>query len=154
MSSRRQGKGGSYGQPSLLGSGVPGLQALFGFQLIAIFNRRFETLTFSTQALHLVALFLTAISIALIMAPAAYHRIAEPEFGSEFFVHLTSKLIAVAMVPLVISLTLDVYLVTLLIVRNVLVSAAMAISVFAVFAGLWFAYPLVRRRRELLSTPT
>jgi hypothetical protein len=84
---------------------VPGLQALFGFQLIAIFNRRFETLSFRTQALHLAALFLTTISIALIMAPAAYHRIAEPEFGSEFFVHL---------VPLMISLTLDVYIVTIL----------------------------------------
>jgi hypothetical protein len=83
------------------------------------------------------------------MSPAAYHRIAEPEFGSKFFVRLTSNLIAAAMVPLVLSLTFDVYIVTIVIVQSVVLSATIAILIFVVFAGLWFAYPLARRRRAL-----
>jgi Family of unknown function (DUF6328) len=121
---------------------LPGLQALFGFQMMSIFNVRFETLS-------LYAIFLTTLSIALIMSPAAYHRIVEPEFGSKFFVRLTSKLIAAAMVPLMLSLTFDVYIVTIVIVQSVVPSATIAILIFVVFAGLWFAYPLARRRRAL-----
>jgi hypothetical protein len=128
---------------------VPGLQALFGFQMMSIFNARFETLSLYDQRLHLFAIFLTTLSIALIMSPAAYHRIVEPEFGSQFFVRLTSKLIAAAMVPLMLSLTFDVYIVTILIVQSVVPSATIAILIFVVFAGLWFAYPLARRRRAL-----
>ena len=56
---------------------LPGIQAFFGFQLIAVFNNRFQELTHTEQVLHLIALLLLAVSIALIMTPAAYHRIAE-----------------------------------------------------------------------------
>src|ERR1700736_3545973 len=56
---------------------LPGIQAFFGFQLIAVFNNRFQDLTHTEQVLHLIALLLLAVSIALIMTPAAYHRIAE-----------------------------------------------------------------------------
>ncbi|GAC1499183.1 MAG: hypothetical protein NVS1B6_05210 [Steroidobacteraceae bacterium] len=57
---------------------LPGIQALFGFQLIAVFNPRFDdVLGQGAQKLHLGAVILTATAIALIMAPAAYHRQAE-----------------------------------------------------------------------------
>jgi Family of unknown function (DUF6328) len=130
---------------------LPGVQALFGFQMIAIFDTRFETLSALNQLLHLLALVLTTLSIALIMAPAAYHRIVEPEAGSKFFVRLASALIVTAMVPLAISLTLDIYIVATLIVRSALFCATIAIAVFIAFAGLWFAYPLAKRRRVLVS---
>jgi hypothetical protein len=125
---------------------VPGLQALFGFQMMSIFNARFEMLSYRSQLLHLLALFPTTLSIALIMTPAAYHRIVEPETGSEFFVRLTSTLIATAMVPLMISLTLDVYVVANLVVRSQILSAAIATLVFVTFGGLWFAYPFSKRK--------
>jgi hypothetical protein len=51
------------------------VQALFGFQLIALFNSTFrERLTSSEQLIHLVAIGLVAMAVALVMAPAAYHR--------------------------------------------------------------------------------
>jgi Family of unknown function (DUF6328) len=55
---------------------MPGIQAIFGFQLIAVFNVRFRDFTSVEQAVHLAALLLIALAIALIMTPAAYHRIA------------------------------------------------------------------------------
>jgi hypothetical protein len=53
---------------------LPGIQALFGFQFIAVFNASFaDKLTSTEQRLHLLALGLVAIAGALVMAPAAYH---------------------------------------------------------------------------------
>src|SRR4051794_39376366 len=90
---------------------VPGIQALFGFQLIAVFNQRFHDLTSGEQALHFFSLVLVAVAIALIMTPAAYHRLVEWGSVSDFFVRLASGLIATAMVPLMVALCLEVYLV-------------------------------------------
>jgi hypothetical protein len=54
---------------------LPGIQALFGFQLIAVFNERFvEDLTQLERYLHFAAIGLVAVAIALIMTPAALHR--------------------------------------------------------------------------------
>ena len=82
---------------------TPGIQALFGFQLVAAFNERFRQLGPIEQALHFVALVLVALSAALIMTPAAYHRIAEPGSVSRFFVRLASWFIAIAMVPFLLA---------------------------------------------------
>ena len=46
---------------------LPGIQALFGFQLIAVFNQGFgEKLSQAQQVVHLVALVLTTLSMALV----------------------------------------------------------------------------------------
>jgi NAD(P)-dependent dehydrogenase (short-subunit alcohol dehydrogenase family) len=51
---------------------LPGMQALFGFQLIAIFSDRFDTaLREVEQLLHLLAILLVALAIALIFVPFA-----------------------------------------------------------------------------------
>ena len=58
---------------------LPGVQALFGFQLIAVFNTGFaEKLSHGEQRVHLLALALVAMAGALIMTPAAYHRQTSP----------------------------------------------------------------------------
>jgi hypothetical protein len=64
---------------------LPGIQALFGFQLIAVFNERFKELTEDEQLIHFSATVLVTIAIALIMTPAAYHRLAEQTTISKFF---------------------------------------------------------------------
>jgi hypothetical protein len=69
---------------------LPGIQALFGFQLIAVFNQRFKELTEDERLIHFSATLLVTIAIALIMTPAAYHRLAEQSTISKFFVWLTS----------------------------------------------------------------
>jgi hypothetical protein len=53
---------------------LPGIQALFGFQLIAAFNATFRQLEPQEQILHFVALVLVAVAIAIIMTPAAYNN--------------------------------------------------------------------------------
>lgn len=123
----------------------PGIQALFGFQLIAIFNARFEELTLHEQYLHFSALLLVALAIALIMAPAAYHRIVERGTVSHFFIDLASRLIASAMVPLMLAIALEVLLVGRVIFGRNWTSVAGAGGTLAIYTLLWFVYPLLKR---------
>jgi Family of unknown function (DUF6328) len=125
---------------------LPGIQALMGFQLMAIFNERFEALSSLQQVLHLASLVLVTLAIALVMTPAAYHRIAEPGVLSRRFINLTSRLIATSMVPLALGLALDVFLVVWFAVGGWIPGALVGAGVLLVFAMFWFAFPLRRRR--------
>src|SRR5215211_1841498 len=70
---------------------LPGIQALFGFQLIAVFNDSFEEkLSRVEQLLHLAAIVLVTVAIALVMAPAALHRRSQPREVSARFIDLSS----------------------------------------------------------------
>ncbi len=96
---------------------LPGIQALFGFQLIAVFNEGFsDKLTPGEQELHLAAIISTVVAIAAIMAPAAFHRQLEAFSVSHRF--YTSRLLLLSMLPLTISLSLDVYLIAKIILKS------------------------------------
>src|SRR5438105_231817 len=98
---------------------LPGMQALFGFQMIAVFSNGFgEQLNAFEQSLHLVAIVLVAISIALIMAPAAFHRQTGPQQVSQDFVHLSTRLLLFSMPPLALGVSIDFYLVARVIVGS------------------------------------
>jgi hypothetical protein len=125
---------------------LPGIQALFGFQLIAVFNQGFsERLTVQEQHLHLVSILLVVASIALVMAPAALHRQAEPHSVSDRFLHVSSRLLLWGMLPLAVGISLEVYLIGQLILHDETMAVAMAIGVFVLFALLWLILPLRER---------
>ena len=126
---------------------LPGIQVLFGFQLIAVFSDRFDrVLAPGEQRLHLLAIALVAVAIALIMAPAAYHRQAEPEQVSERFVRVSSRLLLASMPPLALAVCLDFHLVARIIVGPV--AAWLATALFLVFVLLWFVLPRIARWRR------
>jgi Family of unknown function (DUF6328) len=123
---------------------LPGLQALFGFQLIAVFNPRFaQQLSPAEQRLHLLAIALAAVAIALIMTPAAYHRQTGPRQVSETFIRLSTRLLLWSMGPLAVSMCVDLYLVGRVILDGVGVPL-LAAALFAVFITLWFLLPRMR----------
>src|SRR6185369_4850773 len=68
---------------------LPGIQALFGFQWIAFFNQRFTDISHANQSLHLGATAIVAVSAAVLMTPAAYHRTARGGAISERFISLS-----------------------------------------------------------------
>ena len=128
---------------------LPGIQALFGFQLIAGFNQGFKELPVAGQYLHYSSLVLVTVAIAIIMTPAAYHRIVEQGSVSLFFVRLISWLIAVAMVPLMLALGLEVYVVGIVILKVQALSAVIAAALVVLIATLWFGFPFAMRNRHL-----
>jgi hypothetical protein len=120
---------------------LPGVQALFGFQLVAVFNQPFlERLGAREQILHLVALFMTAVAVAMLMAPAAYHRQAEPHAVSERFLAYADTPLTGAMVPLMFGLSIDLYIATL-VLHSAALSVGVAALLFGICALLWFGIP-------------
>ncbi len=131
---------------------LPGLQALFGFQLIAVFSDRFaRDLSPFEQRLHLVAIGLVAIAIALIMTPAAYHRQRGAQEIRESFVTLSTRLVLSSMVPLALAISIDFHLIARLILGGRRVWFAGA-GLLAVFTVLWFALPASRVLRNAFGT--
>ena len=130
---------------------LPGIQALFGFQLIAVLNPLFfERLDAVQQRLHLAAIGLVALAIGLIMAPAAYHRQTGPYEVSETFVTLAGRLVLWSLGPLALGICLDFYLVGFVILRSQWV-ALLAAALLLVFAALWWALPRSRRLGAILG---
>ena len=125
---------------------LPGIQALFGFQLIAVFNQGFAQLAGWQQKLHLAATLLVATAIALVMAPASIHRLAERGRASERFLRVSSRLLLAAMVPLGVAICLELFLVAMVVLHDAAIAAALALLIFVVLLALWIAYPAWYKR--------
>ena len=127
---------------------LPGVQALFGFQLIAVFNSVFtQRLSLPEQRLHLVSLAAVAIAGALVMTPAAYHRQASPYQVSSRLVRLGGRVLVGSMVCLTIGIGLDFYLIARLILSSEISAAFASIGLVAFFVACWFVLPRIARAR-------
>jgi Family of unknown function (DUF6328) len=127
---------------------LPGVQALFGFQLIAVFNQGFSArLTPLEQEFHLLALALVAISIALVMTPAALHRQSGPQEASARFLRVAGRLLLASMPPLMLGMGIDFYLIANIVLDEARSAAAAATTLVAFFACCWFVFPRAYRRR-------
>ena len=130
---------------------LPGVQALFGFQLMVSFQERFQTeLAGWERGLHLAALMLTAAAAALLMTPAAYHRQTNPETVSDRLLTVCGRLMLASMPLLAAAVCLDVYLVARVTVGS-WAAAGLAGLLFALLTGLWLVLPRVKRLRCLLG---
>jgi len=130
---------------------LPGVQALFGFQLIAVFNTRFaDELSSGEQELHLLAIALVALSAALIMTPAAVHRHRGPREVTTTFLAVSTRLLLAGMIPLAIALSLDFFLIARLIVGEP-PALPLAMGLFAILGFLWLVFPRWGRLHFLLG---
>ena len=131
---------------------LPGIQALFGFQLIVVFNPAFhERLSSAERWVHLIAIGLIVIAIALVMAPAAYHRQQDPQAIREDFVFIATRLLLYAMFPLTVALALEFFLIARVITNKVGLSITLAVIVASIFSTLWFLLPRSRKLQQLLA---
>jgi hypothetical protein len=119
---------------------LPGSQALLGFQFICVMTEGFDKLPDALKYVHLASLGLVAVSIVLLMTPAAYHRIVEEGEETEHFHRFSSRVLLVSMIPLALGVTGSFFVV----IDKVTHSGALAASASAVllllFFGLWFGY--------------
>jgi hypothetical protein len=116
---------------------LPGAQALFGFQLAIVLTLSFEQLPGPSKIIHAASIFLVALAVVLLMAPAAYagedtqdmHRVG-------------SILVTVATVPLALGLAGDIYVVMAKIADSPIAGLVAGVLGLIVLIGLWHAYPL------------
>ena len=120
---------------------LPGIQALFGFQLMAVFNAKFWDIPNSHHVIHLCATALVAIAVALVMTPAAYHRLVLQNAVSQRFIDLSSHLLLGSMFPLLLGICLDFYVITTMILQNDWWGIGLSLTLASVFGSLWFGLP-------------
>jgi hypothetical protein len=127
---------------------LPGVQAMLGFQLIVVMTQGFERLPPSYQELHFVGLALAALSVVLLIALAAVHRLAFSGDDDERFHGLGTTLMSAALIPLSFAIAADSAVAAWKLSESELVSIGAAVVVICLLVGLWYAFPLILRRQQ------
>jgi hypothetical protein len=126
---------------------LPGVQALLGFQLIAVLSRRFDQLPVALKAVHAVGLGMMMLAVVLLLAPAAFHRLA---FGGEDvpIVHKVGSIfVTAALAALALGLSAEVMVALGALSGRLDVGALFAAMVLLLLFGLWYLWPLIIRSR-------
>ena len=127
---------------------LPGVQALLGFQFIAVLQESFEKLPDTSKYIHLVSLGLIALAVVFLMTPAAYHRIVERGEETEHFHRFASRMVIAALVPLALGLCGDVFVIVRKVLDSTLVAVVSSLIVLALFWELWFGLTIYRRTQR------
>ena len=126
---------------------LPGVQVLFAFLLAVPFAQGFATTTDFQRDLFFGTLLATAISSALLIAPSAYHRINFRERDKERMLLTSNALTIGGLIFLALAIIGAVALIADF-VYGPAVPVICAVTGAALFAGLWFLLPYVRRNPE------
>lgn len=124
-----------------------GVQFLFGFLLAVAFTEPYARATTFQHVVHLIAVIFATTAVALLSAPAAWHRLLFRQGERPKIVEVANKLAISGMVCLAVAMTFTVLLLTDEVLGN---WGAVVISVFAaaLFLTLWFLLPLRHRWRN------
>jgi hypothetical protein len=129
---------------------LPGVQVLFGFLLTVPFSNGFAHATGVQRTMLLVALLTAALSICLLVAPAAQHRILFRAHSKSRLLKRSNMFAITGMVLLASSISVCVVLVVdfLFHLEVATVSAGVIAAVLAFF---WLVQPLWYRGRQDLD---
>ena len=126
---------------------LPGVQFLFAFLLIVPFQQVVEEMTGFQRDVHYVALLAAAVATALLIAPAAQHRVLFRARDKEELLRRSNRYAMTASVVLALAMAA-----ALLLVVDVLFSRELAWLVaaggLALLLWLWLLQPLQRRSRQ------
>jgi Kef-type K+ transport system membrane component KefB len=123
---------------------LPGVQVLFGFLLAVPFSSRFSRVDGFERDVYFAALLLSAVSVALLMAPSMQHRILFRQEQKRYLVGVASVMTIAGMTSLALAIVLSLVLVAHFLFGSAAAWAAGGLS-FGAFALIWYALPLERR---------
>jgi hypothetical protein len=123
---------------------LPGVQVLFAFLLILPFQQRFAETSAEDKAIYTVALLLSALAAALLIAPSAYHRLNFRRDVKEGMLFDANKLIVAGLICTAIGVACTVYLVVDVVYGGTAAVLA-TVGSLIVYGVLWIALPLARR---------
>ena len=118
-----------------------GVQVLFGFLLSIPFTMKFSRLSGAQRDLYITTLLLAA----LLLAPVAYHRLVFRRQEKEPLVRAANVLAILGLAVVGLAVSSAVALILSYVAAG-LPAVVITIVVLCMFAGLWFAFPLTRRR--------
>lgn len=127
-----------------------GVQVLFGFLLSLPFTVRFVKLDGTQCDLYEAALLLAASSIALLIAPVAYHRWVFRKHEKERLLRTANVLALAGLATVAPAVCMSVLLVLTFVASGWVVSVMVALT-FSTFVLLWLVLPLLGRRNPLVG---
>jgi hypothetical protein len=127
---------------------LPGAQALLGLQLAMMLMDAFEKLSPAARMLHFASLCCIAATIALLMAPPAFHRLAERGEDTERLERFSGAMVLASLVSLALGLSLDLAVVTERWNGSLELGYGLAAICFVVLMGAWFGVSLWLRARS------
>jgi hypothetical protein len=128
-----------------------GVQILFAFLLALAFQARFGDITSFQRGTYVVTLMLCAAATALLIAPAAIHRVIYRRRLKQHLVRVANRLALSGLVLLLLSMTSAVLLI-MDVVLGLVPAIVLAAAVLAWFTMWWFVLPLRSRARQLAET--
>jgi Family of unknown function (DUF6328) len=124
---------------------LPGVQVLFAFLLAVPFAQGFTHTTNFQRALFFVVLSLTAVSLALLIAPSAWHRIRFRQQDKERILRASNKMSIAGLGFLALAMTGAVMLIADFIYSPTLTIVSGVAAAF-VYGLLWYVLPLMGPR--------
>ena len=126
---------------------LPGVQVLFAFLLIVPFSNGYENMTDLQKDVYFVTFLLTAGASAFLIAPSAQHRLRWRQYDKERLLIVANRQAIAGAALLALAMSGATFLVTDVLFD--LTSAAIVTGVVAaLFAWLWFGWPLWREARD------
>ena len=127
---------------------ILGTEVLVGFQFRAAFEKGFEASPPLLQHLGLGGLTLTLLATAVLIAPAAYHRIVARGEDTPGLLRFATKSAELALLPLAATLGLDLFL-SAARVKTLAVAAAIGLCGLAVALFFWYGMEVAQATKRL-----
>jgi Kef-type K+ transport system membrane component KefB len=123
---------------------LPGVQVLLAFLLTAPFQQRFAQLPGSLRNAFFASIVCATLATALLIAPSAHHRLRWRAGEKDRLLRIANREAIWGTVFLAAAIVLALYVITNVLFATWMAVLTAAVAV-AVFAGLWYALPLVGR---------
>jgi O-antigen/teichoic acid export membrane protein len=123
-----------------------GVQVLFGFLLGLPFTTRFDRLEAWQRWLYLTIIVLAAVSIVLLVAPVAYHRLVFRRHQREHLLRAANVLSICGLATVSLAVSGAVLLVTSYVEPGPATVLAVVVTA-GTFGALWFLLPFTRREQ-------
>jgi hypothetical protein len=121
-----------------------GVQVLFGFLLSLPFTNRFAVLDADQRRLYATTLIVAALSVALLIAPAAFHRVVFRHQRKEALLHFSQWTSLLGLVCAALAIGGSCALVLMVVLDDALVPGLVG-ALVALYGVLWFVIPLIVR---------
>lgn len=121
-----------------------GVQFLFGFLLAVAFTEQYARASGFEQVVHLVAVLFATAAVALLTAPAAWHRMLFRRGQRPVILRVANTLAVTGLACLAVAMTATVLLLVKVVAGPVVATVVTAL-VAVMFGTLWFVLPLRAR---------
>jgi len=122
-----------------------GVQFLFGFLLAVAFTEHYARASGFEQVVHLIAVLFATASVALLTAPAAWHRVLFRQGQRPQILRVANLLMVTGLACLAVAMTATVLLL-FKVVAGQAIAVVAAVVVALMFLVLWFLLQLRARR--------